>query len=260
MSLAIYEYIEGDKIGPAGASVPDLSAAIEFLGRLRELSRLPESRKLGPASEACFSLGNIVENIRSRLERFSRCEGESVPVSALRAFLAENFSPAFDRFSRWSVAHLEGAETSGELDFSQRTLSPSDFGFHNAIRQRDGRIIFLDLEYFGWDDPAKMIVDFLLHPAMSLPSELKKRFAAGVLGFFPDYPALPRRVESVYPLFGLKWCLILLNEFLPDPYLRRQFAVTTGVDRRALQLQQLEKAGHMLKRVTEEYGRFPYHG
>ncbi len=89
---------------------------------------------------------------------------------------------------------------------------------------------------------------------------MKKRFAAGVLGFFPDYPALPRRVESVYPLFGLKWCLILLNEFLPDPYLRRQFAVTTGVDRRALQLQQLEKAGHMLKRVTEEYGRFPYHG
>ena len=260
--LAVYEYIAGDKMMPSSASMAEVNAAIEFLARLRELSRLPDSRTLGPASEAFFAPGLIVENIRHRLQRFAVCEGDSGPVSDLRAFLADQFVPAMERMVRWSQAHLAGAGVSfdSDLELSGRTLSPSDFGFHNAIRQRDGTIIFLDLEYFGWDDPAKMIADFLLHPAMSLSPELKTKFMVGLLAHFSDFPGLFRRVEGVYPLFGLKWCLILLNEFLPDPLLRRQFAAATGVDRPNLQVQQLEKARQMLKRVTGEYEHFPYHG
>src|SRR5207247_7759349 len=102
--------------------------------------------------------------------------------------------------------------------------------------------------------------DFLLHPAMSLSEDLKGRFTTGVLSFFPDCPRLLQRVVSVYPLFGLKWCLIFLNEFLPDPFRRRQFAATAGVDRPVLQLRQLAQAKQMLKRMTREYERFPYHG
>ncbi len=262
MSFAVYEYIEGEKMTPANATIRDLDFAAEFLGRLVELSRLPESRKLGPASEACFSVQIIVENIQHRLRCLSECEGEDGAVVRLRAFLANELMPALDRMSRWSQARLENAGLSfeGELAFSERTLSPSDFGFHNAIKRVDGRMIFLDFEYFGWDDPAKMIADFLLHPAMSLSSDFKGTFTTRVLSYFSDYPGLIRRVESVYPLFGLKWCLILLNEFLPAPFLRRQFAATTGVDRSALQLQQLDKAKQLLKRVTEEYERFPCHG
>ena len=45
-----------------------------------------------------------------------------------------------------------------------RVLSPSDFGFHNALRRPDGTIVFVDFEYFGWDDPAKMMADAMLHP------------------------------------------------------------------------------------------------
>ena len=65
------------------------------------------------------------------------------------------------------LEHLAAkAPVEAELPVEQRTLSPSDFGFHNALRRPDGRVVFLDLEYFGWDDPAKMISDFLLHPAL----------------------------------------------------------------------------------------------
>ncbi len=130
MSLAIYEFIEGDRIAPAGASMRDLNAAIEFLGRLKELSRLPESRKLGPASEACFSVRLVVDNIQRRLRRFSGCEGEPDRVGPLRAFLTEDFSPALERVIHWSRAHLEEAGVSfdRDVDFPQRTLSPSDFG------------------------------------------------------------------------------------------------------------------------------------
>jgi len=260
-SLALYEFVEGEKIGFDCPGTRDVDFAIEFLGRLRTLARLPESRQFGPASEACFSARHIVENIQGRLERLSACP-EAEAAGGLRAFLSDEFAPAWDRVTRWSQSHLEQAGTLFEqqLDSIQRTLSPSDFGFHNALKRVDGRMIFLDFEYFGWDDPAKMIVDFLLHPAMGLGPDLKSRFTRGVLGNFQDVPGLLRRVEAVYPLFGLKWCLILLNEFLPESLLRREFAAAPSLDRSELQRQQLDKAKHMLRRVSQDYERFPYHG
>jgi hypothetical protein len=162
--------------------------------------------------------------------------------------------------AQWSESRLQavGMSFADELDWSRRTLSPSDFGFHNALRQPDGRIIFLDFEYFGWDDPAKMIADFLLHPAMALSAELNRIFALAIFRRFADWPDLVRRVESVYPLFGLKWCMIMLNEFLPESYLRRQFAAGAPEDRSALQRQQLDKARQMLRRIRQEYQCFPY--
>jgi hypothetical protein len=179
----------------------------------------------------------------------------------LHTFLDHDFTPFLDEVARWSEARLNSAGMSSaeELDWTRRTLSPSDFGFHNALRQPDGPVIFLDFEYFGWDDPAKMIVDFLLHPAMDLSADLKRVFVSAILGRFGDWPALRARVESVYPLFGLKWCMIMLNEFLPDSFLRRQFAATAPADRAALQHQQLEKARQMLGRIRHEYQTFPYY-
>ncbi len=295
LGWALYQFIEGEKIPPGQATEAEVLAAVDLLGRLRDLSRNPESRKLGIASEACFAPGLIVENVRMRLARLKQAERpecgvrntepleplragrgtalatESLssdlshsalrtPHSALQRFLADEFTPFLDHAARWSEARLAAAGQSftAELDLNRRTLSPSDFGFHNALRQPDSRIFFLDFEYFGWDDPAKMIVDFLLHPAMALSAALKRTFATGILRRFADWPGLRERVESVYPLFGLKWCMIFLNEFLPEAYLRRQFAAIAPADRAALQFEQLAKARQMLERIRSEYQVFPY--
>jgi thiamine kinase-like enzyme len=198
--------------------------------------------------------------LNRRLKRLRAARGKTGSYKALRDFLADEFSPLLARVTHWSKSRLQAAGMSftKELSWSQRTLSPSDFGFHNTLRRPDGRIIFLDFEYFGWDDPAKMIADFLLHPAMNLSQELKKKFTSAVFRRFSDWPSLPARVESVYPLFGLKWCLIMLNEFLPEELLRRQFAATAGADRSALQTQQLNKARQMWDRISREYECFPY--
>ena len=61
-------------------------------------------------------------------------------------------------------------------------------------------------------------------------------------------------------MFGLKWCLILLNEFVPESLGRREFAGGGDMDRETLQLQQLSKARDMLNRVAKEYRDFPYYG
>jgi hypothetical protein len=260
MGWAVYQFIEGDKIPPGQAGEAELTAAVDLLGRLRELSCKAESRKLDAASEAFFSVGLVVDNVRQRWQRLRAAEGETPAYQALRAFLETELTPLLERVTPWSESRLQaaGGSFAQELSWEQRTLSPSDFGFHNALRERDGRMIFLDFEYFGWDDPAKMIADFLLHPAMELSPDLKKKFASAMFRRFSDWPDLLGRVESVYPLYGFKWCLIFLNEFLPDQLLRRQFAAVAAPDRAALQMQQLDKARQMLNRIRREYERFPY--
>jgi hypothetical protein len=261
LGWAVYQYLEGDKIPAGTARDNELVTAADFLGRLRELSRNAESARLGIASEASFAAGLIAQNVRQRLARLQSADADGAPHEALRQFLSREFIPLLENVFKWSAAHLEqaGMGFEKELSLSQRTLSPSDFGFHNALRHPDGRIFFLDFEYFGWDDPAKMISDFLLHPAMSLGPEANRKFASAIFGRFADWPGLSERVESVYPLFGLKWCMIFLNEFLPDSLRRRQFAGAAGADRSAVQMRQLDKARQMLNRITREYQSFPYH-
>ena len=84
---------------------------------------------------------------------------------------------------------------------------------------------------------------------MDLPDELKRRFYHR----FVTNKSLAKRVETVYPLFGLKWITILLNEFVPEDLRRRRFA---GIA--ASQAAQLAKARRMLAKIEREYDHFPY--
>ncbi|HXT41012.1 MAG TPA: phosphotransferase [Candidatus Angelobacter sp.] len=259
---AIYQFVEGGRVIETGVQDRDVQASSEFLGRLRDLALNQESRGFGPASEACFSGKTIEESISKRRERLAKIEGGAGAVAAANSFLARQLVPATEQMLGWSRERFRasGLDWDREVDTSERTLSPSDFGFHNALRRPDGTIVFLDFEYFGWDDPAKMISDFLLHPAMDLSFEQRRLFFAAILGRFSGNRSLTGRVEAVYPLFGLKWCFILLNEFLSDEFKRREFAGGAELDRDALQMKQLSKAKRMLTRIRNEYERFPYSG
>jgi len=259
---AIFEYVEGKKIPSEEVTDFDIDYAVQFLARLKKLKNRNGSRFLPPASEACFSVQAIVNNIEQRLNRLVALRDSEPQYHALREFLTNDFMPSFDKITKWCKSSLiqSGIPFVSELDYKERTLSPSDFGFHNALRCRDSQLVFLDFEYFGWDDPAKMISDFLLHPAMELSESLKWRFVANILSRFEDDKHLARRVEIVYPLFGLKWCLIFLNEFLPEDLLRRDFASEIAINKRNLQAQQLKKARYMLQKIRRDYEPFPYHG
>ena len=252
-NCAIYEWIDGRKVAALPVSNSSLQAAISFLARLGKLRERPESRSVSPASEACFSGAELLKNLQSRLQPLLAC----LEHPELQAFLARELLPAFDRIVAWSC-HRLGGLFDQELRPGARTLSPSDFGFHNALQKPDGEIVFLDFEYFGWDDPAKMISDFLLHPAMDLSSVNKSQFAGSVVRSLSWSSGLPERLTALYPLYGLKWCLILLNEFLPGHLLRRQFAGMNDQDLGNKQKEQLVKAKTMLQRITGEYEHFPY--
>jgi hypothetical protein len=248
---AIYECLDGE---PAASGVPapaDVDASIEFLRVLKQLRCAPGAEALPPASEACFSLSDVVASVEGRLRRLRDGAAAADDVQQTRAWIDGTFAPMASRVYEW----CRRAAVRGGIDFDEPigaealTLSPSDFGFHNAIRRPDGALAFIDFEYFGWDDPAKTIVDFLLHPGMTLGDSLKRRFATCAGAAFAGVPALPLRTRIAYPLFGLKWVLILLNDFLPERFGQ------AASERRAVQF---AKAQALAGRVDREYADNPF--
>lgn len=264
LGLGVYGFVSGE---PATTQLrkEDVEAAVSLAAKLHELSKRPAGHGLPAASEACFSLEALHSNLAARLARIRTAQqnGTGAPFQALADFLQEQLDPAWARLQQWSLAQYAAAgwHPAEELPRAERTLSPSDFGFHNAIRTADGGLIFLDFEYFGWDDPAKMISDFLYHPASNLPEALRPPFLKGMLSLFGSQSGLRTRLRAVYPLYGLKWCCILLNEFVPEFLQRRQFSGRTSPTAvEPKQWLQLDKAKGMLTRVLSEYGEFPERG
>jgi len=62
----------------------------------------------------------------------------------------------------------------------------------------------------------------------------------------------------VYPLFALKWCMILLNEFIPHDLERRIFSGEKNDERNVLKKRQLLKAEKMISTIKEGSKSFPF--
>jgi hypothetical protein len=168
-------------------------------------------------------------------------------------FVAADLAPAVgDAVERLRRGCAEaGRDFEGLLPQRYRVLSPSDFGLHNALRRSDGTLVFLDFEYFGWDEPAKAVADVMLHAGMSLSLALARRYRERVADALRHTdPLLPERLRLFFPAIRAVWCLILLNEFLPERWARR---VLAGVaeDREVVEARQLEKARSMLIRELD---------
>ncbi len=244
--FALYSWIDG--IAVNSPDTADIDAALVFLATLYDLRSERTAQDLGLASEACLSGAELSNQIYSRIARLQTVSGEN---AELATFVNKSLVPALENVLAMARrrAGNAGIDFDAELAPRHRTLSPSDFGFHNMLRRPDGCLAFLDFEYFGWDDPVKTVNDFVLHPGMSLNDKLKQRFVTGAGDIFSDDPEFSARLSILYPLYVLRWCAILLNEFLPEHWTRRTHA--GAVDRNTVCRKQLDKSRLMLQHLTD---------
>lgn len=246
-NYAIYRKLAGERPAVTEISARLIDQLLNFLQQLQLLR--DQSAELASAAEACLIPAEVVAMIERRRKRFT-----SLADKRLQAFLQARVDPLTESLSQ-QYRRQSGADYLVPLPASERALSPSDFGFHNALLDEQGCLGFVDFEYFGWDDPAKLIADFLWHPAMTLPLELKKQFVSGCLKIYG--PACKERWLRSHLLHGLKWVLLLLNEFVDADWQRRQYAGEQRQREDRLS-QQLEKAEQLLARIESENERNPY--
>ncbi len=248
--LALYEFVEGHPFQAGEIGATQVNAAIRFFRALNAPS-LRAAAQLPVASEASFSIADHLALIDGRISRLL----EMIPQSEVDSEALGFFRRLDERWQQLSeniCADVNRAHLSFEamLAPAQRCISPSDFGFHNALAEENGSIRFLDFEYAGWDDPAKTVGDFFAQLAVPVPPEYYAHFVAESMGMFPESELLVYRANLLRPVYQIKWCCIALNVFVQIHLARRKFA-NPDLDEMALKQTQLAKAKQIFQSTQD---------
>lgn len=167
---------------PGGEADPDedfIENAATFLEKIYEAGRSTEIfSDFGLASEACLSGEEIISQLKRRLDKLS-----AVRAPLLAEFIDDEIIPLLLMASA-SAKRITGEKFVETLAKAHQVPSPSDFGAHNAILTPEQKIFFIDFEYFGWDDPVKLVSDFYWHPAMMLSDSLRARWLIRCIQIF----------------------------------------------------------------------------
>jgi hypothetical protein len=240
--LGLYEYIEG---GPLRNGEVDKSAVDQAMSFFRELNAcklLPSAGQLRPGSEACFTMAEHLDCVDRRMKRFDQLD-RATPTGEEAAVLAfERLIPVWNRIRAGVVGNC--AVIDEPLALRDRCLSPSDFGFHNTIADAARNLKFIDFEYAGWDDPAKTCCDFFCQPDVTVPLEFFDAVSRAFVDGTSDPEKHLRRIDLLLPVYRVKWCCIMLNDFLPAGSRRRSFAKDPSAQeqRRIAQLRKVRLA------------------
>ena len=224
--------------------------ALDFYLELNKWRHGSGADHLPRASEACARIADHLWCVDRRIRRLGMIE----PLSALDrdavAFIRKQLSGTWISVREAALERTReiGLMPNAEIPSEDWRLSPCDFGFHNVITQNDGRLCFIDFEYAGWDDPARMVCDFFCQQQVPVSMNhydlVRDRVAVTV-----SEPSQYRsRVELLLPVYRIKWCCILLNDFLPEGGARRRFAGRAD-DTNEGKAEQLRKARHVLATV-----------
>ncbi|HEV3204305.1 MAG TPA: aminoglycoside phosphotransferase family protein [Gemmataceae bacterium] len=253
--LGLYEFIDGRKLLPEEINEGTIRQALTFFADVNNHRHSPDAQKLPLASEAFFTLTDHLQCIESRLAILRDIDRSSTINQEAADFVRDQFAPAWDSVRRQveSRARSFGQALETEIPRDDRRLSPSDFGFHNAILTANGRLRFLDFEYAGWDDPAKMVCDFFCQVAIPMPAAYFDMMVESVTSGLSEPGPFRGRLALLMPVYRVKWCCIVLNEFVRVSGSRRRFA-HVDIDPEEKKVIQLQKARCVLRSVTDERG------
>jgi hypothetical protein len=253
--LGLYEFVPGPRLATGEVDAASIGQAIDFFSAANQPAVRADAARLAPASEACFSLAAHLETVTRRLQQLTEIEPihelDREALDLIRDEVLPIWRPLEIRV-RDEAGRL-GIGIEREIPAEARCVSPSDFGFHNAIRAPDGRLRFIDFEYAGWDDPAQMVGDFFNQVAVAVPMEHYPRFARAIADLFPDRDRNLARFDMLLPVYAVKWIAIMLNEFRPEGRRRRNFS-DHGADIQDRKRRQLGKVRAALDRLRHGTG------
>jgi hypothetical protein len=245
--LAVFSFIAGSRLATDVVDSSHVNEALQFIRTLNKYRHWSTSDGFPTASEACFSVQQHIDCVSTRVDRLRGITANSEQHRDASDFVVTKITTALAdataQLRHWAAA--EKVDTTAPLNNQHKCVSPSDFGFHNVLIDDTGSLKFYDFEYAGWDDPAKLLCDFYCQPAIPAPRDTWDKFAELTAELAGDTWQERQRQALLFPLYQVKWCCILLNEFLPTAVERRKFSDDKAVDF-ALQLQKAKRLAEQI--------------
>jgi len=241
INLGIFEFIEGKKLLKDELNLKNVMLAANFFKSLNLCNDNLSKINLNYASEAFLNLDNYITLLDNKILLLNEVALENKEKLLIKFIndLQKIWKNVKERLIK------EHAFLSNEASLC---VSPSDFGFHNAL-QTDRGLYFLDFEYAGLDDSSKFISDFFIQPEIPVPHQYFEEFSLSALERFPDKDRQFERTLKLFPMFQVKWCCIILNEFLPNIVERRVFS-NPSLSIEDAKKSQLDKAQTLLLKIN----------
>ncbi len=246
LHAGLYTLLPGST--PASVTARNVGTALNFLLAVNAAPR--DLDTFDPGSEACFSLGEHIATIQRRVARLSAVDPSIPGADAAKALIAARLRPVWEdvRATLLSDAKTLGISIDTVLDSTSPCISPSDFGFHNALTDRE-RTCFIDFEYAGRDDPAKLVCDFFCQPQVPVPLAYMADFTRDLISGLGLDASHETRCRLLLNAYRVKWACIILNDFLPLGSARRAYADLAGSSERSTA--QLARAAAKLAEIEE---------
>jgi len=254
--LGLYQFIEGRPCAPADVTEERIQECLKFLSEINHGARHGAERALALASEPCLSINEHLDCIERRVQRLQGIDESTEIGKAATNFVAATLLPLWEdtKEAVTRQAMKKGASLSHVLTLAERLLSPSDLGFHNALITPSGELFFVDFEYAGWDDPARTTSDYFCQPRVPVPLRFRPLFTSGLETILPNPERYRIHAELIFPVYQIKWCCIMLADFLPVASERRNFA-KGGESLETRRRQQLAKATTFASSITLTFVR-----
>jgi len=251
--IAVFAFVPGRRLRPEDINSDRVEDVLCFCEAINLHRNDPAGAGLPPAAEACFSLEEHLQTVERRVLRLASISYSHPLERAVGQFARGTLEPLWRELANQITnrAHCFGYPLNLPLATEERCLSPSDLGFHNTIWTSERKLVFHDFEYAGWDDPAKVVADFFNQPALPVDESYRERFAQRLYGALGLSAWHHRRAALIVPLYRLKWCCIMLNEFLAEGGRRREYAAAdrlTVAEKRS----QLQLAKHLAVKLQRD--------
>jgi hypothetical protein len=251
-SRAVYSLIEGMSIKIVGSG--EMAKVLSFLTRLSDDSSKLSGFSILPGSDSRICLGDYIDQVEKRYDRIIWGAKNSEWEKEIHEFMTQSILPhkefIFNKF--YDSIECLGWDAQRPFQENEQMFCPSDLGFHNILSDthNQGELFFLDFEYSGWDDPAKLLADFFHHVGQQVSWEHKWYLLEQFAAHRKQDPDFMRRWETIVDLIGLEWVLIVLNVIDPNEMERKRFA-NPNLDPADLIKTRLVKATQMIHEMAE---------
>jgi thiamine kinase-like enzyme len=249
---AVYSYIEGMPV--RSITRQEMAKIFSFLSHLSDASSKLKKFPILPGSDSRSCLGDYIDQIEKRCDRIILGTKNSEWEKETREFMTQSVLPHKDFIFNKFYDSIESLGWDAQRSFqgNEQMFCPSDLGFHNILSgtHNQGELFFLDFEYSGWDDPAKLLADFFHHVGQQVSWEHKWFLLEKFAAHRKQDPNFIRRWKTIIDLIGLEWVLIVLNIIDPNEMERKRFA-NPNLDPADLIKKRLAKADQMIHEMRE---------
>ncbi|MFZ1898401.1 phosphotransferase [Methanoregula sp.] len=250
--LALFNYIDGKKLVSSEITGQHIDQVLDFYFAINTCRASEGAQVLPDASEACFTLADHIQLTERRIQNLKAIKGLSDIDKKAELFIRDELLPMWEqvKYTACQNTEMDNLVLDERIPDQDIRLSPSDFGFHNVLEDKTGTLIFMDFEYAGWDDPAKMVCDFFCQPQIPIPRRFYSCIIEKIVKDLSNPDLQRRRIRMLLPVYKIKWCCIILNEFLPRGRSRRAF-MKDMLNPEVKKDEQLQKAMNIIANIRE---------